>query len=242
MIIRGGAVYAPPLTSDARMALAAWRTLTQRWHILPLALATVVAHLDAAKAQPASIPALSWEATPSSANPPNWDACLIDEPLVQPIQFKARKSAIRALTNTQFKPLSDIEAAALLGVSSKSQRPLAVALFEDHLAKLRQRRHRALIDHRDSWSVQDHADLARLNTRQKIREAARARPYLVGAVSKGGNAPATTTATSACVYRGTLYVQTGALSHIDPPTIRWPVIIFLAKPPLRVIASASVAE
>jgi hypothetical protein len=160
-------------------------------------------------------------------------------PMVRPTNPPQREAAVAMLSHAVFRRLSDGEAARLLGVQRRRGQPLATTVFEQDLGEMRQRKHRAEVERRDSWSVADQDELERLTARFETGDHRRYRPYLVRAVSKFGDHSTPTMFGSLC--GGVLHLMTLTFSYTIPPSVRVPTVVFLLRPPERVVATVTVA-
>lgn len=165
----------------------------------------------------------------------------IGQPMIRPLNPPHREEGVAMLAAVPVRELSDGEAARLLGVDAQPGRALASTLFEDSLTKMRARKYRAEVERRDSWSVADEQELARLVARFETGDHNGYRPYLVRAVSKFGDGHDGAPTMYGDLCDGDLHLQTLVFSYTIPPSERVPAIVFLPRAPERVIASVMVA-
>ena len=163
----------------------------------------------------------------------------IDLPMVRPLNPPQRAVGVAMLSSASFRRISDREAARLIGIAHRRGQPLAVTVFEGDLDEMRQRRHRAMVERRDSWSVADQRDFDALTARLATGEPRRYRPYLVRGVSKFGDGGAPMMFGQMCGDE--LQLLTLTFSYTIPPSERVPAVVFMLRPPQRVIASVQVA-
>jgi hypothetical protein len=182
-----------------------------------------------------------WETFIGDANPPADAKCAsIGEPMVVALNPPERDEAVRMLRSAASIRLNARTAARLLR-RQPSARSLAVEVFENYLSQMRQRKHRAVVERRDSWSVADQNELDRLEARLATGDPSRYRPYLVRAVAKFGDGHDGAPFMSGDLCGDTLYLQTLTFSYSIPPSVRVPAVVFLPRAPRRVVSSVMVA-
>lgn len=162
----------------------------------------------------------------------------IPTPLVQALKDSARDQSIAILADVSAVQLTDEDAARLIDVSLDTNTSLASTLVATDLDELRARRHRAVVERRDSWTGADEVELASLSESYTAGDYQDYRPYLVRAVAKNE----ATGGFYASVCEGDLYVEHGSLGRSVPPSTRVPLVVFLRQPPSRVFVTWSMAE
>lgn len=180
-----------------------------------------------------------WETFIEDAPNPTMDCADIGQPMIVPTNPPQRERAVEMLSRVVFRRLSEAAAARLIGVERRRGEHLATTMFERYLEEMRQRKHRAEVERRDSWSVADQRELERLTARFEAGDHRRYRPYLVRAVSKFGDGGAPTMFGDLC--GGVLRLTTLTFSYTIPPSVPVPAIVFLPRPPARVVATVTVA-
>lgn len=158
--------------------------------------------------------------------------------LVQELKPSVRDQSIAMLADVSAFHLSDEDAARLIDVSLGINTSLASTLVATDLEELRARRHRAVVESRDSWSGADEVELASLSESYQAGSYQDYRPYLVRAVAKNE----ATGHFYASMCEGDLYVEHGSLGHSVPPSTRVPLLVFLSQPPNRVFVTWSMAK
>lgn len=203
--------------------------------LLLLLVATVSASCSAPAQHVNGKPEDDWEASVGEIAA----ACdeIVLDPMVQPVAALHREEAVAMLATSSSRGLSEKEAARLIEVPYQDGQSLATALAARFADALRQRKHRAEVERRDSWSLADQ------NTLQAI-EAAFAndagqdyRPYLIRAVSKGDREPVLVA--DYCNRELRVVVVTPVSSA---RTTRWPTIVFLPHAPQKALAYVSMFE
>jgi hypothetical protein len=180
-----------------------------------------------------------WETFIGDAQNPGPTCADISQPMVQPTNPPQREAAVAMLSRVAVRRLSDRDAARLLGVQLRRGQPLATTVFERYLGEMRQRKHRAEVERRDSWSLADQRELETLTARFETGDHRRYRPYLVRAVSKFGDGGAPVMFGGLC--GDILHLMTVTFSYTIPPSVRVPALVFLSRPPERVVATVTVA-
>ncbi len=164
----------------------------------------------------------------------------IGQPMVQPLNPPQREEAVAMLSDVAFRSISDAEAARLLDVTPPDGEPLAGVVFRAFLYERHQRKHRAEVERRDSWSVADQRELERLTARFEAGDHRSYTPFLVRAVSKFGDGHGGAPLMLGDLCGEDLHLQTLVFSYTIPPSVRLPTIVFLPSAPQRVIASVTV--
>lgn len=180
-----------------------------------------------------------WETFIEDARP-SANCAHIDQPMVQPLNPPQRERAVALLHRPKVRLLSEREASRLLGVERRKGRPLASTLFERALEEMRQRRHRAQVERRDSWSRAEQEEFDKLIVRFATGDHQRYRPYLVRAVSKFGDGHGGAPFMEGRLCDADLHLSTLVFSYTIPPSVKVPTIVFLPRRSTRVIASVLV--
>ena len=162
--------------------------------------------------------------------------------MIQPLNPPQRDEAVAILSNVPIRPITDAEAARLLGLPEPRGETLATAVFRAFLDEMRQRKHRAEVERRDSWSVADQQELERLTALFETGVQSGYRAFLVRAVSKFGDGHGGPPFMAGDLCGGDLHLQTLVFSYTIPPSVRVPAVVFLPRAPQRVIASVMVAR
>ncbi len=178
-----------------------------------------------------------WE-TPRSSLPSAEDCGQIETVLIHPVSPSLRDQGIALLSDVSLVELSDEDAARLIDVPNHTHVPLATALVAAELDELRARRHRAVVERKDSWTGGDEVDLAALSSRYDAGDYQSFRPYLVRAVAKNEG----TGGFYASLCKSDLRIEHGSLGHSIPPSTRVPLVVFLRQPPQRVFVTWGMAE
>ncbi|HEX8643737.1 MAG TPA: hypothetical protein VF702_07460 [Allosphingosinicella sp.] len=98
-----------------------------------------------------------------------------------------------------------------------------------------------MVERLGSWSVADQQELERLTARFADGEHRRYRPHLVRAVSKFGDGHGGAPTMFGDLCGGILRLMTLTFSYTIPPSVPVPTIVFLPRPPERVVATVEVA-
>ena len=162
--------------------------------------------------------------------------------MIVPTNPPQRELAVEMLSSVAFRELSESEAASLIAVERRPGQRLATTVFGEYLSEMGQRKHRAEVERRDSWSVADQRDLERLTARFESGDHRRYRPYLVRAVSKFGDGHGGSPTIFGDLCGGVLRLLTLTFSYTIPPSVRVPTVVFLPRPPDRVVATVTVAR
>ena len=171
--------------------------------------------------------------------PPQANCENIGQPMIRPLDPPQRDEAVPMLSRTTFRRLSEREAARLIGVEFRRGQHLATTVFEHALTEMSQRRHRAMVERRDSWSRADQIEFDELTARFGTGDHRHYQPYLVRAVSKFGDGGSPQMFGDLCGQD--LHLITLTFSYTIPPSVRVPTVVFLPRPPQRVIATVNVA-
>lgn len=182
-----------------------------------------------------------WETFIEDAANPTTNCAEIGEPMVVPTNPPQREIAVGMLANVVVRRLSESEAARLIGVERSHGQRVATTVFARYLTEMRQRKHRAEVERRDSWSVADQRDLERLTARFESGDHRRYRPYLVRAVSKFGDGHDGPPMMFGDLCGGVLRLMTLTFSYTIPPSVRLPTVVFLPRAPQSVVATVTVA-
>lgn len=174
--------------------------------------------------------------------PPASDCENIGQPMIQPLNPPHREQGVAILSDVAFLLIPDEEAARLLGLPPAGEKPLATAIFRAFLDEMRQRKHRALVERSDSWSVADQRELETLNARFETGDHSRYRPYLVRAVGKFGDGHGGPPHMGGDLCGGDLHIGSLTFSYTIPPSVPVPAVVFLPRAPQRVIATVMVAH
>jgi hypothetical protein len=182
-----------------------------------------------------------WETFIGDA-PIEWSNCAyIGQPMIVPTNPPQREIAVAMLSRVAVRRLSESAAARLIGAERRRGQRLSTTLFERHLDEMRQRKHRAEVERRDSWSVADQRELERLTARFESGDHGRYRPYLVRAVSKFGDGHHGPPMMYGDLCDGVLRLMALTFSYTIPPSVRVPAVVFLPRPPQSVVATVNVS-
>lgn len=167
------------------------------------------------------------------------DVCeAIESPLVRPVNPALRGAGVAMLSKASFVEVTDAEAKRLIGAGEQSDTQNASSLVANYLSEARARKHRAVVESRDSWSEADENELASLSTRFENGHFSGYKPYLVRAVAKHEG----TGRFYAELCGGDLKIVHGSLGRTTPPSTRVPLVVYLRQQPSRVFATWSMAE
>lgn len=161
--------------------------------------------------------------------------------MIRPLNPPHREEGVAMLSEATSRELTDAEAARLLGIERREGQPLAVTVFERFLEEMRQRKHRAEVERRDSWSLADQQEFERLSTRLATGDQLAYRPYIVRAVSKFGDGHGGAPTMYGDLCGDDLHLVALVFSYTIPPSVAVPTIVFLPRPPIRVVATVQVA-
>jgi hypothetical protein len=227
-------------------------------HFQPLlALAMATAQPLPPPAQEPSSPPLpasqelieGWEVSPG-AGPPKGD-CDDSEVTVRALNPPEREEAVRLLEKDIARPLSEAEAARLLGRGLQHEKPLATALLEERLDQLRSVRDCIMLRQFDrckpenegiGWGPADEAELGKLVADYERGDHRIVRPYLVRGVAKFGDGHGGPPVMLGGLCGGDLLLTTFVFSYTDPPSERVPAVVFLPRPPERIWASVHLSR
>jgi hypothetical protein len=171
-----------------------------------------------------------------SLHAPNTDTCVaIERPLVQPAGASLKVKGLLSLGKGDFKEITEKAAADWLGITLRAGERLTPALWNRTASDLRQRKYRAEVERRGSWSQADEIELARMLDTPEGRGQFTAKPYLVRAVWIEGRVDAPLILADIC--GDVLKVTAATLASSPPKTTPWPVVIFLPSRPREVISS-----
>lgn len=222
-------------------------------HFEPLlALAMALAQPLPAPAQQPSSPSApasqdliqGWEVSPET-RPPKGD-CDGGEVTVRALNPPEREEAVRLLEKDIALPLSDAEAALLLGRGLEHGKPLATALLEERLDQLRSVRDCIMLRQSDrcksenegiGWGPTNEAELGKLVADYERGDHRIVRPYLVRGVAKFGDGHGGPPVMLGGLCGGDLLLTTFVFSYTVPPSVRVPAVVFLPRPPERIWAS-----
>lgn len=179
-----------------------------------------------------------WETFIEDAPNASTNCADIGQPMILPTNPPQRERAVEMLSRAVVKRLGETAAARLIGVDRQRGERLAVTVFERYLDAMRQRKHRAEVERRDSWSVADQQELDRLTARLEAGDHRRYRPYLVRAVSKFGDGGPPMMFGDLC--GSILRLMTITFSYTIPPSVPVPAVVFLPRRPERVVATVEV--
>ena len=183
-----------------------------------------------------------WETFLGDVQMDRRDCAEIEQWRIQPLNPPQRQIGVTRLANVPFLRVSEPEAARLIGATYRRGRPLAVTILEGQVAEMRARKRRAMVEHRDSWSVADQQELDRIIAHLGTPALRRLRPWLVRAVAKFGDGHGGAPSMFGSFCGGAeLHLNTLTFSYTIPPSERVPAIVFLERPPARVVASVMVA-
>ena len=190
-----------------------------------------------------------WEVSPGSG-PRTRDCDSLSEPRVWALNPPEREEAVRRLENDIALPLSEAEAARLLRRGLERAKPLATALLEERIDRLRSVRDCIILHQRDRCRPENEGlgfgplnekKLAQLTADYKRGDHRNHRPYLVRGVAKFGDGHGGPPYMFGALCGGDLFLVTGVFSYTVPPTVRVPAIVFLPRPPERIWAWVEVA-
>jgi hypothetical protein len=206
--------------------------------------------------QPSSPPAPSsqeliegWEVSRVTA-PPSRDCDGLSEPMVWALNSPEREATVRRLENDVALPLDEAEAARLLRRGLEHGKPLATALLEERLDRLRSVRDCIILRQSDrcrpenkglGWGPLDEQQLARLLADHERGDHRSYRPYLVRGVAKFGDGHGGPPHMIAALCGGDLFLVANVFSYTVPPSVRVPAVVFLPRPPKRIWAWVEVA-
>jgi hypothetical protein len=179
----------------------------------------------------------AWE-VPSPTVADDADCTLVEPPLIGAVHTSLRAQSTAALADVPVVELTEGEAARLIAAPRQNDAPLAPILLANFLDEMRERKHRAEVESRDSWSVADENELVALSARYAAGGHRSYRPYLVRAVAKHEG----TGGFYAKMCGRDLHVSHGSLGRTIPPSTRVPLVIYLNRQPDRVFATWSIAE
>lgn len=184
------------------------------------------------------------------AGPRMPDCDALSEPRVWALNPPEREEAVRRLEKDIALPLSEAEAARLLRRGLEPRKPLATALLEERLDRLRSVRDCIILRRRDRCLTEneglgfgplDEEKLAKLTADYKRGDHRNYRPYLVRAVAKFGDGHGGPPYMFGALCGGDLFLVTGVFSYTVPPSVRVPAVVFLPRPPERIWSSVYVA-
>jgi hypothetical protein len=190
-----------------------------------------------------------WEVSPNA-----WvhkADCDGGEMIVRALNPPQREEAVGRLEKDIALPLSDAEAARLLGRGLEPARPLATALVEERLDELRSVRDciairqsgRCKPEHEGKgWGPSDETELAKFVADHARGDHRIVRPYLVRGVAKFGDGHGGPPVMIGGMCGGDLILTTFVFSFTDPPSERVPAVVFLPRPPERIWASVYLAR
>ena len=190
-----------------------------------------------------------WEVSPGTA-PRMRDCDGLGEPMVWALNPPEREEAVRSLENDIALPLSEAEAARLLRRGLERGKPLATALLEERLDRLRsvrdciasRQRDRCRPENEDlGWGPVGEQQLAKLMADYERGDHRNYRPYLVRGVAKFGDGHGGPPYMFGALCGGDLFLVTGVFSYTVPPSVRVPAIVFLPRLPQRIWAWVDVA-
>ncbi len=206
-----------------------------------LAVAAPVAPASAASPDPVpnvAVSAGAWE-TPKNQIPSPRACKSLEDPRLKAVLTTKRQEAILRLSVETVVPLTEREAAALIGNDSAAgQTPGAIRLVQKRIDLLRARRRRQMILHIGGWSRADEEELANYQNSLLGGEYHGLRPFLVRAVAKWEN----TGGLSGSLCGGELIIVHQSLGRSTPSTILFPAVVYLHDMPSRVYTTWSIAE
>jgi len=180
----------------------------------------------------------SWEAKDSG--PQLTVSCnSVDPSLVAPVPTAHRLAAITSLERVPAIALDRGQTARLLDLEDSDKSISATGRIKTVIGKLKEQKRLELEERIGSWSQSDQERLDRLEALEGSPAISKFKPYLVRAIAK--NDYGTGFFVTDC--EGSLGVMHGSLgSGPPPPTIRFPLVVFLAHAPKSVWAGWGMAQ
>jgi hypothetical protein len=166
--------------------------------------------------------------------PPSKDCANIGMPMVVPLNPPHREKAVAMLRKRPFRRLSEAEASRMVETDRRDGQALATTVFQKYLDDMRRSMERG-------WSLADKKNLEELTARFTAGDHRAYRPYLVRAVSKFGDGHGGAPFMVGDLCGGDLHLQTLTFSYTVPPSVRVPAVVFLPRPPKRIISTARYA-
>lgn len=184
-----------------------------------------------------------WEVSPNT-RPPNGD-CEGGGVTVRALNPPQREEAVQLLERDIALPLTEAEAARLLGRKLEHGKPLATTLLEERINQLRSVHDCIILRQSDrckpenegiGWGPTSEDELARFEADYERGDHRIVRPYLVRGVAKFGDHGGPPVMVGG-MCGGDLMLTTFMYSYTDPPSVRMPAVVFLPRPPERIWAS-----
>ena len=176
-----------------------------------------------------------------SLHAPSTDTCVaIERPLVQAVGASLKIKGLSSLGKGDAREITEKAAADWLGITIGAGERLARLLWNRAISDMRQRKYRAEVERRDSWSQAHEIELARMLDTPEGRGHFTVKPYLVRGVWFEGRTDAPLILADMC--GDVLKVTAATLASSPPKTTPWPVVIFLPSRPEEVISSTVYAE
>jgi hypothetical protein len=163
----------------------------------------------------------------------------LDPSLIAPVPADRRHSGIASLEGEPIIALDKNQAARFLGLHNGDKNISALGRIKSAIQKLREQKRLEIEERIGSWAMSDQERLDRLETLSASSSINGLKPYLVRAIAK--NDFGTGFFVAQC--GDSLDISHGSLGRGPaPPTIRFPLIIFLDRQPKSVRATWAIAE